>query len=217
MRQLMRERWSGLTTVALGSLALLGACRDTLAPRPAETTGQERASAFVPAISAIRILGVKDSTYSFTVDPTRTNELDLGPNHLSLPANSICDLKTSGYGVATWNLPCTPQTQTLTITATVRGSSGQHPSIDFRPAMRFNPATKVNLYIYVPHANPADAMRWVMLYCQTAAQPGCVNEAWYDPELRTYVDMRANVVFRRIKHFSGYLVWNDQDPPPPSN
>jgi hypothetical protein len=36
-----------------------------------------------------------------------------------------------------------------------------------------------------------------------------VNEALTDPDLRTYVDYNASVLFRRLKHFSRYEVASD--------
>jgi hypothetical protein len=33
-----------------------------------------------------------------------------------------------------------------------------------------------------------------------------VNEALTDPDLKTYVDYNASVLFRRLKHFSVYRV-----------
>jgi len=42
-----------------------------------------------------------------------------------------------------------------------------------------------------------------MKYCNAA---GCVDESLTDPDLRSNVDVENKVVFRRIKHFSGYVV-----------
>ena len=53
-------------------------------------------------------------------------------------------------------------------------------------------------------ATELDARNWKMLYCNNLNI--CEDESLTDPELQAYVDRSANVVFRRIKHFSGYLV-----------
>jgi hypothetical protein len=42
-----------------------------------------------------------------------------------------------------------------------------------------------------------------MYYCN---ETGCVDEAQMDADLRSNVDVENKVVFRRIKHFSGYVV-----------
>jgi hypothetical protein len=33
-----------------------------------------------------------------------------------------------------------------------------------------------------------------------------VNEATTDAELKSYIDLDRDIVFRRVKHFSGYIV-----------
>jgi hypothetical protein len=43
-----------------------------------------------------------------------------------------------------------------------------------------------------------------MRYCDDTNT--CVNEAAHDADLASYADHDAQMVFRRIKHFSGYLV-----------
>jgi hypothetical protein len=48
---------------------------------------------------------------------------------------------------------------------------------------------------------------WVMRYCNDLGS--CVNEATNDADLASYADHDAHMVFRRIKHFSGYLVNRD--------
>ena len=91
--------------------------------------------------------------------------------------------------------------------------------------MRFNPQANVELYIYVPNVSQADAKNWVIDYCPNSGSGSgslstsnsgsgsssgssgqCVNEALADPDLRTFVDYDANVLFRRLKHFSRYQV-----------
>jgi hypothetical protein len=43
----------------------------------------------------------------------------------------------------------------------------------------------------------------VVKYCN---ESGCMDESLTDPSLISYVDTDSKVVFRRIKHFSGYVV-----------
>lgn len=194
-----------LTAFAGGGILLAGCAGDATAPSSAVASPTPQAiSRFVPSASAKALYGVVDGVYSITFDPSQDNSFNLGPNHLDIPANSVCDLANSGYGVETWNSECTPETNLVTITVTIQGASTDDPRMDFEPAMRFNPTKSVDLYMYVPGATETDASNWKMLYCN--ALNVCNDESLSDPDLQAYVDRSANVVFRRIKHFSGYLV-----------
>ena len=194
-----------LTTLAAG--VLLAACAgEATAPAAAKApaVSQSRTSPFAPNGAAKALLGVADGTYEFTVDPTIDQAVDLGPNYLSIPANAICDIANSSYGVSHWNETCEPQTEPVKITAIVRDAASDHPSIDFYPAMRFSPDKNVNLYIYIPTGMDDFQKSWVLQYCADGA--ACVDESLTDPDLASFADHDKQVVFRRIKHFSGYLV-----------
>ena len=93
----------------------------------------------------------------------------------------------------------------MKITAVIRNASGSHPSIQFFPAMRFNPTKDVELFIYAPKASKDDMKNLTMYYCADGAK-ACIDESLTDKELQTHVDRKNSVVFRRIKHFSGYVV-----------
>ena len=192
----------------LAGAALLGACSsEVTSPAAAPRQVNEATSMFVPSASAKALVGVADGTYAVTFDPTDDQEFYLGPNHLSLPKNSVCNLKTSGYGAAFWDAPCTPEKQRLTLTVVIKNATSSHPSIQFFPAMRFNPAPKqppVQLFMYAPHVSPTDAKNWLMLYCPDKG--ACFDESLTDKTLTTFIDYKSNMVFRRAKHFSGYTV-----------
>ncbi|MFL5620605.1 MAG: hypothetical protein ACJ79A_19680 [Gemmatimonadaceae bacterium] len=173
----------------------------------------ERVSQFVPTDAQKALIGVTDGTYKVTFNPQQNQVFSLGPNRLEIPANAVCNIGTSTYGPAFWDSPCTPQARPVTLTVTVKDASSDHPSVEFQPAMRFNPQTTVSLYMYVPQVTQADAKSWVILYCPntgsgsaSSGSGGCVNEALLDHDLSTYVDYDASVLFRRIKHFSMYRV-----------
>lgn len=187
---------------------MLAACAgESTAPavKQQATTSQLRTSPFVPTAAEKALIGVVDGTYSFNINAGSDQAIRLGPNYLSIPANSICDIATSSYGIGHWGESCTPQTGDVTITAVVRNAATDHPSIDFYPAMRFAPANKVNLYIYVPTGMEDFQKRWTMKYCADGSL-ACVDEATTDPDLVSNVDVANKMVFRRIKHFSGYVV-----------
>lgn len=161
-------------------------------------------SPFVPSAAARSLVGISDGTYTFDVDPSRNQALVLGANYLSLPANAICEISTSNYGPAHWDEACSPERNRVTITAVVKQAKSAHPSIDFYPAMRFSPSANVSLYMYVPPSERKGHKDFVMKYCND--QQVCVDESLTDRSLVTQTDRSNKVVFRRIKHFSGYIV-----------
>lgn len=182
---------------------------DSTSPVPAQPSATpERVSRLAPTDAEKALVGVADGTYRVTFDPTKDHVFSLGPNRLELPANAVCALGTTSYGAEFWNSPCKPETRSVRLTVTVKDANSDHPSLDFQPAMRFNPSKTVSLYFYVPNVSRADARNWLILYCPPSGNGSgkCVNEAEFDNDLRTYVDYDASVLFRRIKHFSLYSV-----------
>jgi hypothetical protein len=146
------------------------------------------------------------STYVIQVDPRRDNYLKFGAHSLWLPAHTICDPATSIYGIGTWDDRCSPLTTRITITAKVRGTSHGLPRVDFEPALRFNPDKAAYLTLAVKGRQAKQAADMRILYCPTSAAKDCVDEALTDPSLATLLDRQKKLVYRRIKHFSGYLV-----------
>lgn len=193
----------------------------TIAPSSASTgTTAVRSSPFVPTAAQKALIGVTDGTYQFTFDPKQDQVFTLGPNRLEIPAWSVCKLGTTSYGPAFWNASCTPETRLVKLSVNVKNAASDNPSMDFQPAMRFSPNKVVQLFFYVPNVNQQDAKNWVITYCPNAGSGSatlnsdstgstsgqCVNEALTDPDLQTFVDYNANMLFRRLKHFSRYQV-----------
>ena len=197
-----RYRISLLSALVLASTLLTGCAGESTAPNAPAMSSRLATSPFVPTDAQKALVGASDGTYSFAVDPTRDQVLAIGASQLFIPANAICDLATSSYGAAHWNESCSLQNEALTITAVVKNAATDHPSIDFQPAMRFSPDKTVSLYLVASNQATLDASR-VMKYCNESS---CVNEALTDSELTSHVDVENKVVFRRIKHFSGYVI-----------
>ena len=163
----------------------------------------------------------KDGTYNVTFDPTVDNVLTFGNSRLEVSAGSMCAVGTSSYGLAYWDTPCAPQTRAVTLNITV-SSTSEGASVDFNPALRFSPLSKVVLTLSAPSVSQQDAKNWVILYCpsttSTTSGKGsggsgggkdgnkCVNEALTDKDLQTYINYDLKQLFRRIKHFSRYAV-----------
>lgn len=157
------------------------------------------------------------ATATFTITPNRDTYVLIGPHFLYIPANALCEVLGSGYGVGTWEQPCKPALSSLTITASATLQDG-HPLVSFDKHVRFQPTD--------------DARRWVMLYMRDdnassasqitwcpAAEPGrdagaCVDETrasrapW---QLKSTYDYFGRYVYRRIEHFSGYNVTAGRD------
>ena len=190
--------------------AFLGACSsEVTAPVATSATTARGVSAFQPSATTRSLVGVTDGTYTFTVDPRHEQRLFLGSNALFIPANAVCDIQTSSYGVGHWDEPCRAESSSFVITAVVKNAASNRPSIEFQPALRFNPRTNVELYFYVPNGTRADTRNFVMDYCND--RHACYDESLTDQSLTTYFDPTYDIVYRRIKHFSGYLVTGAMD------
>jgi len=190
--------------VLVGAL-LLGACSgEVSSPAAAPIKTMQGTSMYAPTAAEKALIGVTDGTYSVTFDPTKDESFALGPNHLDIPAGAVCNLLTSGYGAAYWDKPCDPQTQPVTLSVVIQNASSDHPSINFYPAMRFDPSKSVDLYMYAPHVSVTDAKNWLMSYCPDLG--GCFDESLTDTSLSTVIDYTNDMLFRRVKHFSGYTV-----------
>jgi hypothetical protein len=198
-----RARVPKLCMLALAS-SLLAACAGE-ATAPAARVAPS--SPFVVTDASKALVGVTDGVYTVNIDPRKDQTLSTNQNSLVIPAKSICKMDgSSGYGPEFWNAPCSPETKRVTITVTIRNASSSHPSIEFSPALRFDPAKNVQLSIFAQNASLSDASNLAMLYCND--EGACIDESLTDPDLQTYFDQASNQVFRRIKHFSGYVVWS---------
>jgi hypothetical protein len=190
--------------VLLTSALMIGACSADVTSPTAQSAAISAPSMFVPSLSSRSLVGVVDGAYTVTVDPTRDQSFNFGPNHLDIPADGICSLGKSGYGPKFWDSRCTPERSPVELTVIIKNASSAHPSMDFFPAMRFNPKKSVQLYMYAPRVSSEDAKNWQMFYCPDRG--GCFDESLTDASLVTHIDYSNNVLFRRVKHFSGYTV-----------
>jgi hypothetical protein len=197
-----RFRMSLLPVLAVMGMVLAGCAGDSTRPSATQQAAQLRTSPFVPTVAQKALVGVSDGSYTFDIDPRRQQSLSLGASRLEIPANAVCDLERSSYGPGRWNDKCSAEDRRFKITAVVRNAATDHPSIDFEPALRFSPDKYVMLYLFVTDDATLDASR-VVKYCNAS---GCVDESVADPSLASNVDLQHRVAFRRIKHFSGYLV-----------
>lgn len=140
---------------------------------------------------------------------------------VTFPANSVCDPALSSYGPGTWNSSCTTlgPDRSITVTATYGFHFGG-PVVGFSPALRFNPSTTVTIStgLYAPLltafrsywvANPS-ALHWLGIYYTPDLGQTSVTDGAADPSLMTHVNLTTGIIWRRVKHFSGYSLSTGQ-------
>jgi hypothetical protein len=166
-----------------------------------------------PSLDIIVNRIAEDSTSAdFTVTPSGGTFV-LGPHAIHFPANSICDPETSTYGVSEWDAPCTAATGNIDIHAEVRNVNGVS-TIDFTPALRFVPTENSMDYVWLlmksEEARTGDVRAFAIFWASHMGGD-LVNEATADSTMKTYVWQSGGVAFRRIKHFSQYVIRDGLD------
>lgn len=192
------------------AVALLAACSaadQVSAPKLAKVARPAGAPSLDVIVNAV----APDSlSADFTVTPSG-GIFVLGNNAIYFPDHSICDPETSNYGQGTWDDACVPLDRSIDFHAEVRNDGAGRSWIDFSPAVRFVPSDDPNQAVWMMTKVNADitsdnyrgfALRWMPF----GTPDESIDESITDPSLRTFVDLDRDIVFRRVKHFSGYLV-----------
>ena len=205
----MVRRCSALLVV----LAAASACSDApMAPRAAERPAfdinalqPEMSRGSRPAVAA----SDTDNVLTFSVDPNVSRSYAFGENWVYFPARSICDPSTSGYGIGTWDTPCTALRQPINVTVHWSNKGG-HAYARFSPDLRFVPADSRSVSRWVilslhDHKRIRELSNYNILYDAGGAL-GFIDESLTDKTLRAWIDPLHNSVVRRVKHFSGYMV-----------
>ena len=202
----------GFGAVAAAAVVGLAACSDS-AVGPSTPRGLAPADA--PSLDiSVSSWGYRTVTFTLTSDGGTYN---IGSFYtLTVPADGVCSLKSS-YGPGTWDSACQTlgKNETITVTATYGYSNGG-PVVDFSPALRFNPAAQVTLstMLYAPiltaakgyfSKNPS-ALGFFGMYYTPNLGSSLVSDAASDPSVATHVNLTTGLVWRRVKHFSGYNV-----------
>ena len=192
-------------SAVLGFAALaLGACQDNpTAPTRAHTADVAAAPSLETPAGARLTLATSSVTVA-VLNPTVDNVYVSAEGHrLVIPAYSICNILTSGYGPSTWNSPCSPQLLPITFTITSKVDADGRPRVDVFPDVRMSPSKIV--YAQFRDAAAANAAVPLIKYCPTLGAD-CIDESLTDASLKTYTSPTTGYVYRRIKHFSGYNV-----------
>ena len=204
------------TLVATVVVAAVAGCSDS-ATSPRDASMRALSPGGVPTLDVTPTFSSwRVTTFTLTSAGGKFSTGD-GLYTLVFPANSVCDPATSSYGPGTWDQPCTTLAdgQSVTVTATY-GFTNHGLSVDFSPALRFNPKTEVRIYtsVYAPiltlfssyfAANPS-SLHFLGIYYAPDLSSAGTTDAAFDSSLITHVNLTTGLVWRRVKHFSGYNV-----------
>lgn len=188
-------------TLGIAILAT-AACTDHPVSPTADRSNQIR----IPNLDIFPTYAPDSTSADIIVTPTGGTFV-LGVHSIVFPANSICD-PSSSYGESEWDAPCVPADTNLTFHVELLRDSTGRSWMDFSPSVRFVPsddaANWVVLFMNI-RANSADVAAQVptILWTPAIGAEG-VDEAVSDSSLRTYHIPETGIVYRRIKHFSGY-------------
>jgi len=225
MMILMRRNARYIVTAA--ALAAVAGCSDT-STGPASSASRVPAPSDRPSLdynNGAHFGGYRTATFSLTLAGGTFN-IGNGFYTLTVPANAVCE-QTSSYGPGTWDDACSTlqHGQSITVTATY-GFSNTGPVVDFSPELRFSPDAQVTLSTSLYAAmltsgrgyfsqHPSALRNFAIYYLPSLGAP-LVTDAATDPTLVTHVNLQTGLVWRRIKHFSGYSVASGRacDPSP---
>jgi hypothetical protein len=147
------------------------------------------------------------SVTTFIYNPSNPQMFGLGSGHrIFFDANAVCDPAVSTYGPTEWDQPCEPLQSPIAITAVVSTNEYGRPRIDFSPSLRFVPDAPVVLYIkdWAASSDTSTTIEW----CDDSNV--CIDEDVesyaFGGKKKTKHDKKGGIVFRPIKHFSGYNV-----------
>ena len=174
--------------------------------------------------SVLRALVIAQ-TVDFVI-PAAGGSVDLlGAFTLTFPAGAVCDPNAEdtqiGYANQDWDAPCTSATEDIPVRAVLKYADGTLYA-DFQRALRFVPDQQVILSTsviagQVQWQNELGITQgWPIQFSPGIGADG-ISDAIADPSVRTVVVGRTGKVFRRIKHFTGYLIateggWAPCDP-----
>jgi len=206
------------TLIASVAAAVVAGCSDiATSPRDASTRAMSPGGA--PALDinwSLWFSGYQTTTFTLTSAGGKFS-VGNGLYTIAFPANSVCDPAVSSYGPGTWDQPCSTlqDGQSLTVTATY-GFTNHGLSIDFSPALRFNPSTEVRIStgVYAPvlttfasyFAAYPSTLHFLGIYYAPDLSSAGTTDAAFDSSLITHVNLSTGLVWRRIKHFSGYSI-----------
>lgn len=170
-----------------------------------------------PVVSGNRVLRalVVAQTVDFVIPVSGGNVNLLDAYSLNFPANAVCDPNATetqvGYANGDWDANCPVATTDINVRATLKWT-GTTLYVDFQPALRFVPNKNVTLAttVFAQAVQALDAagvtQGWSIRFAPAIGAPA-IDDALGDPTLRTVIVGSSGKIFRRVKHFSQYLIW----------
>lgn len=192
-----------LVRSAILATGLLGLAACGEAPTPTAAPGLEPYAALAAARGGPT---VREIVVTWTLNPTQSYTLYIEGHRLKIPANSICDLATSGYGPGFWDRPCTISPTPVVLTATAKVARGTS-EVWFTPDLRFAPTADASRYTILSMRDNGGKLDPVLDYnILWWSGTAWVDESLTDSTLKAWTERQANYVNRRVKHLSGYAV-----------
>lgn len=186
MRVSTMVRWTSLAAV----FGLLAACSD--APTAAKPMGE---AAVTHEFEFSKVL----SATTFDIVPGQATLVSVDGNLVYVPADALC-AAGSGYGRDMFDKPCARETQRQSFGMIIGIDLNGNPLVSFNRDVRFSPDKAAYVVLKAgATANRGTAIKW-----WDPAQLRWVDEGAYDSQQKTY--WSSNLVWRRLKHFSGYNV-----------
>jgi hypothetical protein len=184
-----------LSTAALAVVAFgLAACSDSPVDPASSTNALKPEGAHLTLAST--------SVTTATLYPQYDNVyVSVEGHRIVIPAYSICQVGVSGYGPGFWDRSCTPQTNPITFTITTTVDTDGSSRVRVQPDVRFVPGKTVMAYF--KDAKGSMTAGSYIAYCFAN---GCIDEGKIDASMTTYRDPSQGIIYRRLKHFSGYNV-----------
>ena len=213
---------------ALAALLTIAACSDTgTAPQASPASARSATALSAPAFdySSAGRYGAQSADFTLTA---AGGSFDIGSLFtVNFPANSVCDPTQSTYGDGQWDAPCVTlgADQSIQLHAkAVLTPNGL--KVDFSPHLRFAPSANVTLSTSVfasmltqnsgYFAHHPEALSSLVLNYAPSIDGKPIEDFLTDPSVVTHIDLTTGLVWRRVKHFSGYNQTSGQpcDPSP---
>ena len=147
---------------------------------------------------------------TFVVRPGLAVDERFGDHFLRMPANVICEPASSGYHSSLWDAPCAPIQGPIEITATWSTINGR-PVIAFSPDLRFVPSSDASRWVELTlkDSKGVDEDLYYAILWYDHSVNAWVDESVSDSTLEAHANKSGNMVTRRLKHFSEYLLESD--------
>lgn len=210
----MRRNTLLLLVGAVAALAV--ACRDSVVA-PARNANSLSASAS-PEFSASGSNQNRELLGSLELSPNG-GTYHVGDFDIVMPAGAVCDPGSTKYGARHWDDDCVAATRSITVDVVAK-KHGRSVSVDFEPDLRFRPRAGwvvIQTRAYGDLLTSSSVRQlsvsapffqsFAILYVPKGGNSRIdERRSTGDASMVTHVDLRSGLVWRRVKHFSGYLV-----------